>query len=327
MREDGPPGLSSEIVREVLLGRHGPLGDPRAAVDALDDVEVLVAGLDVEGAVHLAGTLVDLLDDADGSVATGAVLALDVVRQQVPATADRSVDVVGRMIDLALTGGSSLDRPPTGFASAAQQTLRAELAVVAAGSATAVAIPAVDELVERAPAIGVARVDLVAALTARLPGLVVARAHEWVGPTDSAVVARLRDHHRRIAVATAVRPWDEAAIRAIELAGRWQRWHEAETEAVLRVMHDDAPELTAPSGVGEVVLDGRWWIVAERLWDWTLWRREDGRAVLEQVEGGVGMWTSIRAVPDDVASAIIAAAAAGDEPTGREIAAELAPEA
>jgi hypothetical protein len=89
---------------------------------------------------------------------------------------------------------------------------------------------------------------------------------------------------------------------------------------VLRVMRDDAPELTAPRGVGDVDLGGRWWIVAERLWDWTLWRCDDGRAVLERVEGGVGMWTSVQALSDDGAAQVVAAVVAGIELTGREIA-------
>lgn len=180
-------------------------------------------------------------------------------------------------------------------------------------------------LAERAAAIGIDRVDLVATLAQREPALVVAHARAWVGPHDTAVLEHLAEHHRRIAVATAVRPWDEQAVRAVEEAGRRQGWHEAEIEALLRVMRDDAPELTAPAGVGDVELGGRWWIVAERPWDWTLWRCDDGRAVLERVEGGVGMWTSVREVSADVTARVLATSIAGVDLTGREIVASPPP--
>ncbi len=311
--------MSPAIVREVLLGRHGPYADPRVALDALDNVEVWVAELDGAGAAELATTLVELATDVDPVVATGSVLALDVVRRRQAGRPHRFVAVVARMVDLVLSDEAALERAPTGFGGASQETLRAELAVVAAAWGSPGVVPDLTTLVERAPALGVPRVGLVAALADTLPALVVAQARWWVGPSDSAVVARLREHHRRLAVATAVRPWDEEAIRAVEQAGQWQRWHEAELEAVVRVMRDDAPGLTAPRGVGDVDLSGRWWIVAERPWDWTLWRRDDGSAVLERVEGGVGMWTSLRNVSADHAAAIVAAAVAGRDLTGRQV--------
>jgi hypothetical protein len=197
--------------------------------------------------------------------------------------------------------------------------LRAELAVAATSLASTAVVPAVIRLVDQAPALGLARVDLVAALADRLPALVVAEAHDWVEPSDSAVVARLGHHHQRLAVATAVRPWAEQAVGAVELAGSWQRWHEAEIDALVRVMRDEAPELTAPTGVGDVDLAGRWWIVAERTWDWALWRCDDGRAVIERVEGTVGMWTSIRSVEADHAEAIVAATIDGRDLPGHQV--------
>ena len=312
------PALSSEIVRQVLLGLHGPYADPRVAIDALDNVETLVAELDDDGVIELAGTLVDLVTDSDATVATGAALALDVVRRAATST-DRLADIVVRLVELVLEGGAELDRAPVGFNRATHETVRAELAVVAARSASHRSIPAVSTLVELAPSLGIARVDLVTELAAQLPALVVANARTWVGPGDSAVVARLAAHHARIAVATAVRPWSEPAIRAVETAGSWQHWHDAELNAVRRVMRDEAPELTAPSGVGDVATGGRWWIVAERPWDWTLWHCDDGRAVLELVEGTVGMWTSLHELSTDAAAAIVAATVAGEELTGRAI--------
>ena len=84
-------------------------------------------------------------------------------------------------------------------------------------------------------------------------------------------------------------------------------------------MRDDALELTAPSGVGDAGRCEGWRIVAERPWDWTLWRCDDGRAVLERVEGGVGMWTSLHDVSIDTAASIVAATVAGDNLPGRAI--------
>lgn len=311
------------VVREVLLGRHGPYGDPRASLDALDDVEALVAGLEADDVVPLAAVLVDLATDADAIVATGAILALDIVRRRQPSAADRFADAVAAMIDLVLAGAAPLDRPPVGFTAASQPTLRAELALVAARSASLASIPGASTLVERAGSIGVARVEVVAALAERLPALVVAQARSWVGPEDSAVLARLRPHHHRLAVAMAARPWTAGAMASIEQAGRWQRWHDAELAALLRVMRDEAPELTVPVGAGDLEREGRWWIVAEALWDWTLWRCDDGRSALERVQGGVGLWTSVQLVPDDVAAAIVAATIAGTALSGRAIDAML----
>lgn len=314
-----PRAAAPSEVRHLLLGRLGPYGDPRASVDALDDVEAWVAGLDVDGSVSLAAALVELATDADPEVATGAVLALDVVRRRHAGLAHRFALVASRMIDLVLAEDAALDRAPTGFRAASHPTLRAELAAVASAFASPEVAPAATELIDRAPELGLARVDLVAALAEPMPALVVARARSWVGPADSAVVARLRAHHQRIAVATAVRPWDDQAIRAVEQAGSWQRWHEAEVAAVLRVMRDEAPELTAPSGVGEVDLSGRWWIQAERPWDWTLWRGDDGRAVIERVEGTVGLWTSVRDITADHATAIVDAVVSGRDLTGHQV--------
>jgi hypothetical protein len=320
MSTTAQPAPSRQIVRQILLGLHGPYADPRVALDALDNVVVLAAELDIAGLVDLAGVMVELTDDSDTVVATGAVLALDVLHRSRPDLADRLADLVERMVGLVLEGGDDLDRPMTGFDRATRPTLRAELAVAAARWGSPAAVPALSTLVGRSPTVGVDRVDLVAALTERLPALIVAHAHEWVGPDDSAVLARLRDHQRRLAVATAVRPWSERAIQAVQSAGQWQKWHEAELDAIVRVMRDDAPELTAPWGVGDNGRGGRWWIVADHPWDWTLWRCDDGSAVLERVEGGVGIWTSVHDVSAEVAAWIVAEVVVGSELTARDIA-------
>jgi hypothetical protein len=174
--------------------------------------------------------------------------------------------------------------------------------------------------VERCTSVGATRVDLVSLLAERAPALVVAHAPAWVRPDDGAVIVRLSAHHHRVAAAGAVRPWEPAAIRDVEIAAEQSGWHHAELDAVVRVMRDAAPELTHPSGVGDVDLSGRWRIMAERPWDWTLWQRDDGRCILERVEGGVGMWTSVHELSDDTAASLVAATIAGIESPGRHIA-------
>lgn len=173
--------------------------------------------------------------------------------------------------------------------------------------------------VERCAASGAVRVDLVSLLAQRVPALVVARARAWVGAGDGAVIVRLGAHHHRVAVAGAVRPWEPAAIREVEIAAEQSGWHDAEVDAVVRVMRDAAPELTHPSGVGDADLSGRWRIVAERPWDWTLWQRDDGRCLLERVEGGVGMWTSVHDLADDTVASLVTATIAGIESPGQHI--------
>lgn len=173
--------------------------------------------------------------------------------------------------------------------------------------------------VERCTAAGAVRLDLVSLLAERVPALLVAHARAWVQPGDGVVIVRLDAHHHRVAVAGAVRPWERAAVHDVEIAAEHAGWHHAEVDAVIRVMRDDAPELTHPSGVGDVDLSGRWRIVAERPWDWTLWQRDDGTCILERVEGGVGMWTSVHDLADDTAASLVAATIAGVESPGQRI--------
>ncbi|WP_428349338.1 hypothetical protein [Mycolicibacterium sp.] len=54
-------------------------------------------------------------------------------------------------------------------------------------------------------------------------------------------------------------------------------------------MRDEAPELTRPGGIDD---DRRWWIDTDEPWDWTLWRSDDGLAVLEVLRSGWSFTTA-----------------------------------
>lgn len=311
--------VDRDALRGQILGTAGPYADPRVALDPLDDLATWLPGLEPAASDDAVDALIDLIGDDDPVVATGAVLALDLVRTASASVSsprrDASTARLAALVAHDVDHGSGLDRAPTGFAVATAATLRAELARVVCRATSAGSASAIAELVDSRPA-GVRRADLVAELAARLPALVVARARDWVGPDDSAVVARLAEPRLRIAVAGAARPWTPGAIEAIRRASTWHRWHDDDTSVLERVMRDEAPELVRPIGTWTpgspaIDLDGRWWIVADRHWDRTLWRDEAGRFVLERVEGGVGIWTSLRSVSEDVAARILDAAITG----------------
>ncbi|MEZ5251226.1 MAG: hypothetical protein R2713_18995 [Ilumatobacteraceae bacterium] len=67
-------------VRRQLLGREGPYADPRIALDALDDVEAAIASLDPTARRAFSDALFDLVLDDEPTVAAGAALSLELVR-------------------------------------------------------------------------------------------------------------------------------------------------------------------------------------------------------------------------------------------------------
>ena len=319
--------LSPGVVRRVLLGLEGPYADPRVATDALDNLAVLVAGLEVAGRRLLASSLLALVVDDDPVIATGAAIGCDSVADQ--------LDPVALEATLFLVDGR-LDRAPVGFASSRADTVRGELALAAvrgAGSPRSL----VERLVGAASP--VQRTMLVAEVAARWPALVVWWAREWVGPDDTGVLARLPRAWQRIAVAGAVRPWSAAAIERIDDIGRWRDWDPLDVAALGRVMRDEAPELTRPDdlealearvareareaqeGIGRSNPDvaRRWWIVAEEPWAWTLWRREDGLHAIEELPPGWSMLGRSTPIDDATARSWLARALAADGPEPTEL--------
>ena len=324
MPADDPPAdhggqvLSPVVVRRLLLGLEGPYADPRVATDALDNLAVLVAELDDVGRGRLAASLLALVVDDDPVVATGAAIGCDSVRDQ--------LDPVPLETTLFLAD-ARLDRAPVGFASSRTDTVRGELALAAVG-----AVRSPRSMVERivAAASPARRSMLVAEIAARRPALVVWWAREWVGPDDTGVLARLPRAWQRIAVAGAVRPWSAAAVERLDDIGRWRDWDPLDVAALRRVMRDDAPELTQPDdrealeaqmGAGRTNSDvvGRWWIVAEEPWAWTLWRRDDGLHAIEELPPGWSMLGRSTPIDDATAQSWLARALAADGPGPTEL--------
>lgn len=301
------------VVRRMLLGLEGPYADPRVATDALDNLAVLVADLDLAGRGHLAASLLALVGDDDPVVATGAAIGCDAVRDH--------IDPVALEATLFLADGR-LDRTPIGFASSRADTIRGELALAAVAS-----VRSPRALVERlvAAASPVQRAMLVAEVAARRPAVVVWWAREWVGPDDTGVLARLPRAWQRIAVAGAVRPWSAAAVERIDDIGRWRGWDPLDVAALRRVMQDDAPELTQPDDVetleAQVAGAGtrRWWIVAEEPWAWTLWRRDDGLHAIEELPPGWSMLGRSTPIDDETARSWLERALAADGPDPTEL--------
>jgi hypothetical protein len=209
-------------------------------------------------------------------IATAAVLALGQLGEMV----DRPAVVACVRADRP-----DLDRTPEGFSAVGWPTLRAELAVRAAGSLRVGDESLATELVSTLPS-GIDRATVVATLCPALADLVVANSVEWTNAEEAAragVLARLPTHWHRLAVAGALRPWPPDAVDAAGVAAQWQHWDTQDTAALVRVMTDQAPELTRPEGLD----DGhRWWVVAGSPWDWTVWRSDDERFALEVLRSG-----------------------------------------
>jgi hypothetical protein len=270
------PDASASQLRDVLLGRGAHFADPRVATDTLDDLHSLIDGLDVEARRHASRSLAALTSDPEVAVATGAALA---VRRLGSAAAAQA------LVDRVLAADPLLDRPAAGFTAASRPTVRAELAC----SIASVLEPGDEALAEELLDAGLSQVDtaeLAAGLAPRLPDLVVARARDWLdaeSATNAGVLPRLARQWHRLALAGALRPWPAAASDAIRLAASWQHWDERDTQVLLRVMADRAPELTRPEGID----DGRrWCIVAGEPWSWTVWFADDGAVALEVLRSG-----------------------------------------
>jgi hypothetical protein len=127
------------------------------------------------------------------------------------------------------------------------------------------------------------------ALAAEHPDVVVAHSVDWLDAAEAAgaeVLARLPTHWHRMAVAGALRAWPAEAVEVTRLVAERLEWDPRDTEALLRVMLDEAPELVHPEGLED---SRRWWIVGGAPWDWTLWRADDGTHALEVLRSG---WSS-----------------------------------
>lgn len=288
-------------LRALLDGRRGPLGDPRGSVDALDDVRAVVESLDPVERGELGRGLTPLILDPEPPIATAAVLALGIVGD------DLDLSTLVRCLETA--DAAALDRTLVGFAAASRPTLRAELAAIVCRqvrpdrSDHAGAVAAVEAWIKDPPA-GLTRGDVLLLVADRWADAIVQWAPQWLTTEDTGVLVRLPTHWHRLAVAGALRPWPEAATEPVRTAGRLQGWNPIELEAVLRVMADDAPELSRLPGFED---ERRWRMVRERSWDWTLWTADDGTWAIEVVCGRVGVYTVAELLTADEAERLVSA--------------------
>lgn len=291
-------------LRDLLDGRSGPYADPRYAVDALDDVKVLVGELDPAGRAALGRGLTTLVLNPERHIATAAALALDVVGDD--------LDLPQLVEWLGTAEATALNEPPEGFPAASRPTLRAEVVVVVCRLARpdladhATALAAVDGWIEHPPG-GMTRGEVLFLVADRWGDQIVHRAPRWLTTDDTGVLVRLPSHWHRLAAAGALRPWPDAAEAAVRTAAGMRAWEPAELDALLRAMADEAPQLCRPPGIDD---QRRWRMTRERPWDWTLWEADDGTRALEVVCGSVGVYTVTEVLSPEDGNRLDAATAA-----------------
>lgn len=278
----------------MLLGRSGPYADIRVATDALDNLAVLVDELDDDDRRRLAATLLHLTADPDVIVATGAVIGLDRVRDQTDPDA---------ALDAVTSTERGLDRAPLGFTSARYPSLRVELMVRAAriaGPEQSGRFAAVLDGLGDEPDRGA----VVAELAPRLPDLVLRRLRDWCTSDDVAVLTSLPTHWHRVAAAGALVPWPAEANAAVEQAGRWRDWVDADTVALERAMTGADPILNLPEGLDD---PRRWWIIDGEPWNWAAWQADDGALALEVLRSGWSTTATTRVLTEAEAAAYLTA--------------------
>ena len=288
-------------LRRILLGLEGPYADPRVATDALDNLAELTGGLTAEERSTVGADLVHLVHDPDVIVATGAVLGLRQVADDLATSTLQQV-----VADLGQPGpeATGLDRRPIGFSAADRPTLREELALTVMPGVARTDLTTTRRLLD-APPRGMTSADLAGAAAPHAPDLVLEHAAEWCTPEDTGVLLRLPSHWHRVAFAGALAPWPAAAHAIVDQVAGWQRWADGDTDALHRAMTGDDPHLNRPGGIDHVDDDhGRWRIVAGTPYGWTLWRADDGTMVHEVLDDGPAWTTTARLLTADEVAAV-----------------------
>ena len=255
-------------VRERLLGRVGPYADAREATDALDNVKLWIDTLRADQQHEACAALVALVPDDQIEVATGAILALDFCKDQLD---------VEQLCKLFHDAELSLRRRPVGFAAVAFGTLGEELFSRLAQACGSDDARKLEQLLLR-PVWREQASSLLGMLAARHAEIVLYHARQLLTHDDVAILLRLPSQWERIAVATALRPWSEPAIEKLLTLAQWKKLPPLDLAALVRVMRDDYPALTQPSGLaGERI----WWIIGGKSHENTVWETTDGTLAFE----------------------------------------------
>ncbi len=268
-------------VRRRLLGLEGPYADLRSAIDPLDNFKLWIAELAHSEQRLAFDSLLECAIDADIQVATGAILALDLLS---------SVFDSPRVVSLLTEHASALQRAPQGFSAAYRVTLFEELFGRLALYGPLDLAPSLESLMISA-ACPTRRSTLLVSLATRYPQIVVYHARQYLDPTDVHVLAALPEHWQRVAVAGALRPWTKAAIARVEPLWQIRKVNPNDAQAIIRVMLDQSPSLTHPPGLTD---PRRWWIIAAEPYVWTVWETEDGQLALETMRPGPSFTSETR---------------------------------
>ncbi|MBL8810472.1 MAG: hypothetical protein JNM43_09880 [Planctomycetaceae bacterium] len=273
--------MEKERLRKRIQGLEGPYECVTVATDALDNVRVWIRELSREQQAKALHLFVELIEDSDAVVATGAVLALDFL--------DRPFDGL-TLSQMLLRRSESLQRSPIGFQRISYGRIFEECFSRLCLHCHRLEPQVIEDLWKlEYPADKQSSAMFLLAQT--YPDLIVYHAASSLRHSDVHVLCALRQQWDRIAVAGALRVWPDAAITEAERLMRLRNVDSKDSDAVLRVMKDDYHQLTHPRGFADY---RKWWIVGGRPWQWTMWEASDGAMVLEVVQDGPGEVTSSR---------------------------------
>ena len=268
-------------LRRRLLGMEGPYADIREATDQLDHVKLWINGLEESDRKAAFCDLHRLIIDDNLEIATVAVLSLDFVSEYFDSKA----------AVLVLTENDNrLYRKPIRLGATTFETILQEYFSRVCKYCKGINQRCLEDFLLRT-ADPLLRSSLLSFLAPNYSPLVVYYAHRMLDYQNAQVIAALPNHWERIAVATALRPWPLDAIDRVKSLLRIRKSNEHDTEAIVKVMADDAPRLTHPAGLKD---SRRWWIIAGEPYSWTMWETNDGDLTIEVLQTGPGFQSTTR---------------------------------
>ncbi len=270
-----------DVLRRRLLGLQGPYADIREATDQLDNVKLWINGLEESDRKAAFSDLHRLIIDDNLEIATVAVLSLDFVSEYFDSEAAAF---------MLLENDARLYRQPLRMGATTFKTILQEYFSRVCKYCTGISHRCLEDFLLRT-AEPLLRSSLLSFLAPNYSSLVVYHAHRMLDYQDAQVIAALPNHWGRIAVATALRPWPLDAVDRVKSLLRIRKFNEHDTEAIVKVMADDAPRLTHPAGLKD---SRRWWIIAGEPYSWTMWETNDGELAFEVLHPGPGFQSTSR---------------------------------